>query len=203
MWQQRFLYGISRLLSRHRVTLTSLCAESFVQFGTAASLSRLSLSVSTSTCLAAAERRRGARSVAASDPISPLKERTPVRKRALFTKSWTQCRVPHLVPIFWGGNTHYTDAHRLPKLPKGRITLTLCVAIANNIELPIRTQNIVSDVALIGCSILLAMAMHIVSQQAESGQLYHVTTPSLGSQPIREGKSWIPTNQINGIQKDR
>ena len=43
----------------------------------------------------------------------------------------------------------------------------------------------------------------VVSLQVESGQLYHVTTPSFGSQPISEGKSWIPTNQIGGIQKDR
>ena len=26
---------------------------------------------------------------------------------------------------------------------------------------------------------------------------------TIGSQPITEGKSWIPTNQIGGIQKDR
>jgi len=37
----------------------------------------------------------------------------------------------------------------------------------------------------------------------ESSQLYHVTTPSLRSQSISESKSWIPTNQIYGIQKDR
>jgi len=37
----------------------------------------------------------------------------------------------------------------------------------------------------------------------ECGQLYHVTTWSIGSQPISEGKTWIPTNQICGIQKDR
>ena len=37
----------------------------------------------------------------------------------------------------------------------------------------------------------------------EEGQLYEVTTPSFGYQPISEGKSWIPTNQIYGIQKDR
>jgi len=43
----------------------------------------------------------------------------------------------------------------------------------------------------------------VVSLQVESGQVYHVTTPSFGSQPISEGKSWIPTNQICGIQKDR
>jgi len=42
-----------------------------------------------------------------------------------------------------------------------------------------------------------------VSLQVESGQVYHVTTPSFGSQPISEGKSWIPTNQIGGIHKDR
>jgi len=40
-------------------------------------------------------------------------------------------------------------------------------------------------------------------QMTESGQLYHVTTPSFGSQPISEGKSWIPTNQVCEIQKDR
>jgi len=28
----------------------------------------------------------------------------------------------------------------------------------------------------------------------ESGQLYHVTTSSFASQPISEGKTWIPTN---------
>jgi len=30
-----------------------------------------------------------------------------------------------------------------------------------------------------------------------------VTSPSFGSQPISEGKSWIPTNQACGIQNDR
>jgi len=43
----------------------------------------------------------------------------------------------------------------------------------------------------------------LVSLQVESGQPYHVTTPSFGFQPVTEGKSWIPTNQIDGIQKDR
>jgi len=48
-----------------------------------------------------------------------------------------------------------------------------------------------------------AQGSFLVSLQVESGQLYHVTTPSFGSQPISEGKSWIPTKQIGGIQKDR
>jgi len=37
----------------------------------------------------------------------------------------------------------------------------------------------------------------------ESRQLFHVTPHSIGAQPISEGKSWIQTNQICGIQKDR
>ena len=40
------------------------------------------------------------------------------------------------------------------------------------------------------------------SLQAEFGRVYHVTTPRFGSQPISEANSWIPTNQIGGIQRD-
>ena len=53
------------------------------------------------------------------------------------------------------------------------------------------------------CELLKLFVSRVVSRQVKSGQLYHVTTPSFGSQPISEGKSWIPTNQIGGIRKDR